>query len=125
MIGPELDLDLLAAVLGRPLIELLDDAEQAVAKQFLVEQDGELRFRHELVREALAASATAGRAALLHRQAGRVLAARPAADPVIVAEHARLGGDLELAATRAARRGRAGRPSASTTPRPRRCSTTR
>jgi DNA-binding SARP family transcriptional activator/tetratricopeptide (TPR) repeat protein len=99
LVGAELDLDLLAAVLGRPLIELLNDAEQAVAKQFLVEQDGKLRFRHELVRAALAASATAGRAALLHREVGRVLAARPATDPVIVALHARLGGDLELAAT--------------------------
>jgi DNA-binding SARP family transcriptional activator/tetratricopeptide (TPR) repeat protein len=98
LVGPELDLDLLAAVLGRPLIDLLTDAEQAVAKQFLVEQAGRLRFRHELVREALAASATAGRAALLHRQVGRVLAARPAIDPLIVAQHARLGGDLELAA---------------------------
>ncbi len=98
VIGPEVDADLLAAVLGRPVIELLDDAEQAVAKQFLVEQDGIFRFRHELVREALAASATAGRAALLHRQAGRVLDRRPGADPLTVAGHARLGGDLVLAA---------------------------
>lgn len=99
LIGPELDLDLLAAVLGRPLIALLDDCEHAVAKQFLVEQDGRLSFRHELVRSALAASATAGRAALLHRQVGRVLAARPDSDPLLVAQHARLGGDLELTAT--------------------------
>ena len=97
VIGPELDVDLLAAVLGRPVIALLDDAEQAVAKQFLVEDDGIFRFRHELVREALAASATAGRAALLHRQAGRVLDRRPGADPLTVAGHARLGGDLALA----------------------------
>jgi DNA-binding SARP family transcriptional activator/tetratricopeptide (TPR) repeat protein len=99
LIGSELDVDLLATVLGRPLIELLNDAEQAVAKQFLVERDGRLAFRHELVREALAASATAGRAALLHRQVGRVLAARQDTDPIIVARHARLGGDLVLAAT--------------------------
>jgi DNA-binding SARP family transcriptional activator/tetratricopeptide (TPR) repeat protein len=99
LIGPELDLDLLAAVLGRPLIALLDDCEQAVAKQFLAEQAGRLSFRHELLRSALAASATAGRAALLHRQVGRVLAARPDTDPLLVAEHARLGGDLEPAAT--------------------------
>jgi tetratricopeptide (TPR) repeat protein len=98
VIGPELDADLLAAVLGRPVIELLDEAEQAVAKQFLTEQDGNFQFRHELVREALAASATAGRAALLHRQAGRVLDRRPGADPLTVAGHARLGGDLMLAA---------------------------
>ncbi len=97
VIGPELDVDLLAAVLGRGVVELLDDAERAAAKQFLVEEDGTFRFRHELVREALAASATAGRAALLHRQAGRVLARRPAVDPATVAYHARLGGDLVLA----------------------------
>jgi DNA-binding SARP family transcriptional activator/tetratricopeptide (TPR) repeat protein len=96
VIGPELDVDLLAAVLGRPAIALLDDAERAVAKQFLVEDEGIFRFRHELVREALAASATAGRAALLHRQAGRVLDRRPGTDPLIVAGHARLGGDLAL-----------------------------
>jgi DNA-binding SARP family transcriptional activator/tetratricopeptide (TPR) repeat protein len=98
VIGPELDVDLLAAVLGCPVITLLDDAERAVGQQFLVEDDGIFRFRHELVREALAASATAGRAALLHRQAGRVLDRRPGADPVTVAGHARLGGDLMLAA---------------------------
>jgi tetratricopeptide (TPR) repeat protein len=97
VIGQELDIDLLAAVLGRPVVELLDDAELAAAKQLLADEDGTFRFRHELVRDALAASATAGRAALLHRQAGRVLSRRPAADPVTVAHHARLGGDLELA----------------------------
>ncbi len=97
VIGPELDVELLAAVLGRSVVALLDDAERAAAGQFLVEQDGTFRFRHELVRDALAASATAGRAALLHRQAGRVLARRPGADPMTVAHHARLGGDLPQA----------------------------
>src|SRR5580704_3207678 len=97
VIGPELDLELLAALLGRPAVDLLDDAERAVAKQLLATDGGTFRFRHELVREALAASATAGRAALLHRQAGRVLARQPYADPAMVAHHARLGGDLELA----------------------------
>ena len=98
VIGQDLDVNLLAAVLGRPLVAVLDDAERAAAGQLLVEQDGTFRFRHELVREALAASATPGRLALLHRQAGRVLAQRPTTDPATVAYHARLGGDLELAA---------------------------
>jgi len=97
VIGQELDIDLLAAVLGRGVVELLDDAEMAAAKTLLADEDGTFRFRHELVRDALAASATAGRAALLHRQAGRVLSQRPASDPVLVAHHARLGGDLLLA----------------------------
>jgi len=98
VLGAELDIDLLAAVLGRPAVSLLDDAERAAAQRFLADDDGTFRFRHELVREALSAGTTAGRAALLHRQAGRVLARRPAADPLTVARHARLGGDLELAA---------------------------
>ena len=97
VIGPELDIDLLAALLGRPAVDLLDDAERASAAQLLTEDGGSFGFRHDLVRQALAASATASRAALLHRQAGRVLARRPYADPVIVAYHARLGGDLALA----------------------------
>ena len=98
VIGPELDIELLAALLGRPAVDLLDDAERAAAQQLLATDGGTFRFRHELVREALAASATFGRAALLHRQAGRVLARYPYADPAMVAYHARLGGDLELAA---------------------------
>ena len=97
VIGPELDIELLAALLGRPAVDLLDDAERAAAQQLLATDGGTFRFRHELVREALAASATFGRAALLHRQAGRVLARHPYADPAMVAYHARLGGDLELA----------------------------
>jgi DNA-binding SARP family transcriptional activator len=98
VIGPELDIELLAALLGRPAVDLLDDAERAAAQQLLAADGGTFRFRHELVREALAASATVGRAALLHRQAGRVLARQPYADPAMVAYHARLGGDLVLAA---------------------------
>ena len=98
VIGPELDIELLAALLGRPAVDLLDDAERAAAQQLLAGDGGGFRFRHELVREALAASATAGRAALLHRQAGRVLARQPYADPAMVAYHARLGGDLVLTA---------------------------
>jgi DNA-binding SARP family transcriptional activator len=98
VIGPELDIELLAALLGRPAVDLLDDAERATAQQLLAADGGGFRFQHELVREALAASATAGRAALLHRQAGRVLARQPYADPAMVAYHARLGGDLMLAA---------------------------
>ena len=98
VIGARLDLDLLAAVLHRPVIDLLGDVEQAVARRLLVDERGAFWFRHELVRAALAASATAGRRALLHREASRVLRRRVDTDPVEVAEHARLGGDVILAA---------------------------
>ena len=111
VLGTELDVDLLATVLGRPALEVLADAELAEDRGLLVERAGRHAFRHELVREALATGTRAGRAALLHREAGRVLSRRPSADPVVVAEYARLGGDLEqaalslrLAAARAAER---------------------
>ena len=97
VIGPELDVDLLAALLGRGAVDVLDDAERAIAARLLVADQGVIRFRHELVREALAATATADRVGVLHRQAGRVLAARGDADPASVAQHARLGGDQALA----------------------------
>ena len=60
VIGPELDIDLLAALLGRPAVDLLDDAERAVPSSCWPRTTASFRFRHELVREALAASATAG-----------------------------------------------------------------
>ncbi|HYN72152.1 MAG TPA: BTAD domain-containing putative transcriptional regulator [Nakamurella sp.] len=96
--GSRIDLDLLAGVLHRPVIELLDDVELGAARRLLIESDGVFAFRHDLIRAALAASATAGRSALLHREAARFLSDRIEADPIEVAHHAQLGGDLELAA---------------------------
>jgi tetratricopeptide (TPR) repeat protein len=98
VLGAQLDLDLLGAVLHRPVIELLADAELALARGLLVDVAGTLWFRHDLVRTALASSASAGRSALLHRELSRALQRRPDADPVEVAEHARLGGEVAVAA---------------------------
>jgi len=95
----DLDVELLAAVLGRRSLHVLADVELAEQHGLLVEDAGRHRFRHDLVRDALVTGAAPGRRALLHREAGRVLAGRPAADPAVVAQHARLGGDHTLAAT--------------------------
>jgi DNA-binding SARP family transcriptional activator len=103
VIGPEIDLDLLAAVLARPPVELLGHLEQGARHQFLEERGARFAFRHDLVREALAAGTGPSRRAVLHREAGRALAARPSADPRLVAYHARLGGDDDLAAAALAR----------------------
>jgi len=99
VVGTRVDPDLLAAVLHRPAVEVLDDAEAGVRHQMLVDDGGAFRFRHELVREALASRVTVGRTAWLHRQVARSLARRRRSDPAEIADHARLGGDLELAAT--------------------------
>ncbi|TNM40350.1 hypothetical protein FHP29_09825 [Nocardioides albidus] len=98
VLGGDLDIDLLAGVLGRGTLDVLTDAERAVRSGLLVEVAGRLRFRHDLVRTALVSGTTTGRATLLHREAGRALDRRADADPAAVAEHARLGGDPELAA---------------------------
>ena len=98
VIGPPIDLDLLATVLHEPAIRILDGIELATRRGLLVEDAGEFTFRHDLVRSALEVGASAGRSALLHREVGRTLVTRPDADPIRIAEHARRGGDLALAA---------------------------
>jgi tetratricopeptide (TPR) repeat protein len=94
VIGPEVDLDLLNAVTGLPISELLDHLEVGVHRRFLLEVGAGFTFTHALVREALAASVGAARSAFIHRQSARALSARAIADPMVVARHARLGGEL-------------------------------
>ncbi|MDQ1373799.1 MAG: hypothetical protein QOJ09_1137, partial [Actinomycetota bacterium] len=72
--------------------------EEGERRGLLVEDTGGFAFAHALVRDALAAGTSATRRALLHREAGRLLAARPGADAAAIAHHARLGRDPELAA---------------------------
>ena len=98
VLGPVVDLDLLGAVLGRPPGELLDHLEEGARRRLLEERGATFVFHHALIREALAASTSASRRALLHREAARVLDARVNAPPLSIAYHARLGGDHRLAA---------------------------
>jgi DNA-binding SARP family transcriptional activator len=98
VLGTDLDIDLLASVVGRPALDVLADVELAEAHQLLVEESGRYRFRHDLVRDALTAGTRTARTALLHREAAAALGRRPDADPMAVADHARLGGDLPVAA---------------------------
>ncbi len=98
VLGPEVDLDLLAGVTQESAVALLRDLEEGQRLKILEERGLAFTFRHELVREALAAGSGASRRALAHRQAAQLLAARPRRDPLVVAMHARRGGSLELAA---------------------------
>jgi len=77
VIGPEIDLDLLAAVTATTPGELLDHLEEGMRRRFLVEQGPRFTFAHALVREALAATVGASRTAYIHRMAARALAAGP------------------------------------------------
>ena len=98
VLGGFIDVELLAGVLRVPPVQLVADLDLATRRLLLDGSGAGYVFRHELVRAALAATATAASAALLHREAARLLRAGAGADPLQVAHHARLGGDLELAA---------------------------
>lgn len=106
VLGIDVDVDLLGAVLRMDPIQLLDHLDQGVRLGLLEERGGGYAFRHAIVREALDAATTSTRRALLHREAVRGLAARKGADPMTIAHHARLSGAraLESAALTAASR---------------------
>jgi DNA-binding SARP family transcriptional activator len=96
-IGTLLDADLLMEILGLHPADLFAHLEAGVRALFLDEGQGAFSFHHELVREALAAGLTSPWRGHVHRTAARLLEARQAQDPVLVARHARLGGDVTQA----------------------------
>ena len=96
-IGPVVDADLLMEILGLHPADLFAHLEAGVRALFLDEGQGAFSFHHELVREALAAGLTSPWRGHVHRAAARLLEARQAQDPVQVAQHARLGGDVTQA----------------------------
>lgn len=97
-LGDECDLDVVAQVARLPVLSALGHLESAAAVGLLVERGAGFAFRHELVREAVDATTSAVRRGLIHREAARVLAARPTPDMLSVAVHAHAGGDDTLAA---------------------------
>ncbi len=98
VLGSVVDVDLLAGVTDRSLAVLLEHLDAGLRAHVLEERSAAFAFRHELVREALAAGTTAARRAYVHRQAARVLSGRAGHDPMEVAFHAREAGDTSGAA---------------------------
>ena len=98
ILGPDIDLDLLAEVSGQAPLELLDHLERATARHLLAERGSRFAFRHALVQEAVVADTSSARRALVHGRAATVLAARPGRDPLELAYHARRAGDGATAA---------------------------
>ncbi len=99
VLGPVVDLELVAGVIERSPLEVLAHLDEGTRRAFLIERDGVSVFRHELVRAAVAADTSAMRRAWIHRQASRLLAARHDVQPMELARHARQGGDRVLAAS--------------------------
>lgn len=99
VLGPDCDLELVAQVGARPIVDVLTHLEAAAQAGLIVERGNRFEFRHQLIREVLEAATGSARRALLHQQAARVLAGRPHPDPLTIALHARAGGDAALAST--------------------------
>lgn len=99
VLGQDCDLELIAQVAGTPVVDVLTHLEAAARSGLIVERGSRFGFHQQLVREGLEAATGAVRRAFVHRQAARVLAARPNPDQLAVAVHARAGGDTDLASS--------------------------
>ena len=115
ILGREFDLETLAGLAGRPIVQALETLAEARAARIVVDvpgSTGRLRFSHALVRDALYEEIPVARRFELHRRAGETLAALHAADPdphvAELAHHflqAAPGGDVGPAVTYARRAG--------------------
>jgi len=106
VLGPEVDVYLLARVIGVAVPQVLASAEQAAAAGLVeaLSAAGTTRFCHDVVREVLAASVTPTARAEVHRSAAEELSALPSptvAEAVGRAEHGLRGAVDELSALRA------------------------
>lgn len=77
-VGRTVPIDLLAELLGRPAGTLIAPVRESLDSDLLVDQDSHLRFRHDLIREAVDGSLSASVRRALRRQAADVLLARGA-----------------------------------------------
>ena len=107
VLGSSFPLTELATTTGRSALELSSDLAEAIRARVLEDDGGHLRFRHDLLREAVYEDLPASVRVALHREAGQRLA-RAGAPAVAVAEHLARGaetGDADAVAwlTRAAR----------------------
>lgn len=97
--GREADVDLLTALAGRPVEDVMTALEPALAAGLVTEAASGYRFSHALVREALDAGLTRLERARLHLRAAEHLesAAHPetsAPDPAVLAGHFAAAGPL-------------------------------
>jgi DNA-binding CsgD family transcriptional regulator len=107
ILGSSFSLTELSATTGRSVLELSSVLAEAIRARVLEEDGDRLRFRHDLIHEAIYLDLPASVRVGLHREAGERLA-RSGAEALRVAEHLARGariGDAEAVAwlTRAAR----------------------
>ena len=105
VVGPAVDVELVAAAGGGTAAEALDRLAPAVDAGLLVDDGTGLRFSHALVADAVGRRGDAVRRAAIHAAAARSLAARAGADPAAAAAaHHAVVGMLAWTASRPSRR---------------------
>ena len=106
LVAGQVDDQLLAAVTGRPVVEIRNHLHEAIDAQLLVTTEHGVRFRHSLLQEALQQDLLASERAECHRAFAGVLDGRVDKSRAARAEttaqlafHAHQGGDIEKALT--------------------------
>ncbi len=89
--GGDLDVDALSAVLGVPVLQLSEPISAALRANLLEGTDDTIRFRHQLVREAVYETIPAPVRAAIHQQLAGVLAQR-GAPAALVGSHLIMSG---------------------------------
>ncbi len=100
LLGTTFTLGDLATVTGRPVIDVAADLRDAAVAGLVVGGDDHLRFRHDLVREAVYDRMLPAERRDLHTAAARALADAGAPTPQVAAQYARgaRSGDLDAVA---------------------------
>jgi DNA-binding SARP family transcriptional activator len=87
VIGQTTGCDTLHLTAGRAELELADALDELAAQQFVVQEPGLVRFRHELVAEVVCLGLSTYRRQLLHRRAGEALQRTRPDDAAALARH--------------------------------------
>ena len=98
LLGRVVDVDLVARLGDRKYTQVLDDLDVALRLRLLEPRDMTLTFAHDVVREVVERTTSPLRAAALHRAAVAELSRREHVEPLVLARHARLAGDVTLVA---------------------------
>jgi DNA-binding CsgD family transcriptional regulator len=86
LLGGEFEVTEVAALLGRSVVEISDDLQEATAAGILVDAGQRMRFRHPLIRQALYDGIPAGLRVALHRDAGQTLDGLGGVEPQRIAQ---------------------------------------
>jgi DNA-binding SARP family transcriptional activator/tetratricopeptide (TPR) repeat protein len=98
LLGRVIDVDLVSRIGGREVAQVLDDLDVALRLRLLEPRDMTLAFAHDVVREVVERTTSPVRAAALHAAAVGALSRRQHVEPLVLARHARLAGDVAVAA---------------------------